>query len=91
MTPLLAEALSEWLKVHPGGKYLFCKGTIARSKKRRDVAPLTRDEVHDHFTRTLEGTNWGNVKGLHCLRHSFCSNLAMRGVDQRIIDDSSGT
>lgn len=90
MTPRLAEALTEWLNVHPGGRHLFCKGTICRSKSRRELGPLTRDEVHDHFSRTLEGTKWENVKGLHCFRHSFCSNLAMRGVDQRIIDDLVG-
>jgi integrase len=90
MTPLLAETLTEWLKVHPGGKHLFCKGTISHSKTRREVGPLTRNEVRDHFGRTLKGTKWENIKGLHCLRHSFCSNLAMRGVDQRIIDDLVG-
>jgi AbrB family looped-hinge helix DNA binding protein len=73
MTPLLAEALTEWLKVHPGGKYLFCKGTIARSKKRRDVSPLTRDEVHDHFTRTLEETAHS---AHHCRPQVGCAGKA---------------
>ncbi|HUY88464.1 MAG TPA: tyrosine-type recombinase/integrase [Pirellulales bacterium] len=90
MTPLLTKALKDWLKVHPGGKHLFCKGAISQNKKRREVSPLTRDEVHDHFRRTLAGTKWENIKGLHCLRHSFCSNLAMRGVDQRMIDELVG-
>jgi integrase len=35
LTPLLREALKEWLAVHPGGAALFCHaGTVARSKKR---------------------------------------------------------
>jgi integrase len=35
LTPLLAEALSEWLKVHPGGPTLFCHAVeVERSKKR---------------------------------------------------------
>lgn len=35
LTPLLKEALQEWLAKHPGGPYLFCQaGVIKRSKKR---------------------------------------------------------
>jgi integrase len=35
LTPLLREALQEWLAVHPGGPLLFCQaGEVARSKKR---------------------------------------------------------
>ena len=30
------------------------------------------------------------MKGWHCLRHSFISNLASQGIDQRIIDDFVG-
>jgi integrase len=46
---------------------------------------LTVLEVHDHFCRTLEKTKWAKVR-LHALRHSFISNCAAAGVDQRIID-----
>lgn len=52
--------------------------------------PITRDEFHDHFKRTLADTKWSVIKGAHALRHSFCSNLAMKGVDQRIIDEFLG-
>jgi integrase len=52
--------------------------------------PLTVNEVHDHFKRTLAGTKWAVVKGLHVLRHSFVSGLAAAGVDQRVIDDIVG-
>jgi len=60
----------------------------ARSKV--PVAPLTRNEVHDHFRRTLAGGRWEKVRGLHVLRHSYISTLAAAGVDQRIIDDQVG-
>jgi integrase len=46
---------------------------------------LTLHEIHDHFCRTLEKTRWAKVR-LHALRHSFISNCAAAGVDQRIID-----
>ena len=32
------------------------------------------------------GLKWAVVPGWHCLRHSFISNCAARGVDQRLID-----
>ena len=32
------------------------------------------------------GRQWLDVQGYHVLRHSFASNCALKGVDQRIID-----
>jgi integrase len=52
--------------------------------------PLTKDEVHDHFKRTLTGSKWEVLRGWHVLRHSFASNAAMKGVDQRIINSWLG-
>ncbi len=46
--------------------------------------------MHDHFKRSLKGSKWERLKGLHTLRHSFISCLAAAGVDQRIIDDFVG-
>lgn len=69
------------------------KGRMAGVRKRTEMAsgqPLTRNEYHDHFKRTLAGTKWEMMRGGHVFRHSFCSNLAMKGVDQRIIDEFVG-
>jgi integrase len=68
------------------------KGRLATVKVRElpAPAPLTRNEVHDHFKRTLGESKWEVLRGLHCLRHSFISCLACAGVDQRIIDDLVG-
>jgi integrase len=52
--------------------------------------PVTRDEAHDHFRRTLAGSKWEVLRGFHLFRHSFISCLAVAGVDQRIIDEFSG-
>jgi integrase len=119
LTPLLAETLRDWLKVHPGGPYLFCHaGVVARSKKRSrttghqsegerpsslngrmatvkkrgavTASPLSPKESYDHLKRALRGTKWEVVRGWHVFRHSFCSNLAMKGVDQRMIDEFVG-
>jgi integrase len=75
-------------KVRPSSR----KARLASVRKRPAVAatPITRDQFHDHFTRTLQGSAWDVVRGPHVLRHSFCSALAARGVDQRIIDEIVG-
>ena len=52
--------------------------------------PVTRDEAHDHLRRTLAGSRWAVVRGWHVLRHSFASNCAAGGVDQRLIDEWMG-
>jgi integrase len=92
MSNLLREALLSWQSQHPGGEYTFCQpADMPRSRPRSDkVIPLTRDEAHDHFKRTLGGTKWEKLRGWHVFRHSFCSNCAAKGIDQRIIDDWVG-
>jgi integrase len=92
LTPFLAKVLKDWLKNHPG-EFLFChKTAVERSKTRREVfvSQLTRDELHDHFKRTLAGSKWESLRGFHVLRHSFVSILASDGVDQRLIDEWAG-
>ncbi len=88
LSPFLVGVLREWLRVHPGGQHLFCQAAeVAHSKTRRSApTPVTRDEAHDHFRRTLAGSKWAVLRGWHALRHSFCSNCAAAGVDQRLID-----
>ena len=74
-----------------GGQYTICqKLETVRGKRRETYVPLTRSEAHDHFKRTLRGSKWEKIKGFHVFRHSFASNLAAAGVDQRIIDEWMG-
>ena len=47
---------------------------------------LSRTEASNHFNHTLAGTKWERLTGWHVLRHSFVSNCAAAGVDQRLID-----
>jgi integrase len=61
-----------------------------RIRERPAIEPLTKDEAHDHFKRTLVGSRWEVMRGYHVLRHSFISCLAAAGVDQRIIDEFVG-
>src|SRR5690606_6527036 len=48
--------------------------------------PITRDMATYHLKACLRGTKWEVVKGWHALRHSFASNCAAAGVDERTIN-----
>ncbi len=74
-------------KFHPGGQASFAQ---LKPLKSRSPIPVTHDQAQSHFRQTVDGSHWGKIKGWHCLRHSFISNLACGGVDQRIIDDFVG-
>lgn len=88
LSPLTHIVLTDWLATHPGGQATFCSDLhVRRSRKIRDqYQPLTRDESHDHFQRTLAESKWQVLRGWHIFRHSFISNCASLGVDQRMID-----
>lgn len=87
----LAEAIDQWKSKHPGGPFTFSLPEIARSKKSREsLGEMTRDEANHHFQRTLLGSKWSVLRGWHCLRHSFCSNCAAEGLEQRVIDSWVG-
>ncbi len=68
------------------------KGRMAtvRRRERPGILPLTPSESHGHLARTLARTRWAMVRGYHILRHSFISACAIKGVDQRFIDEWVG-
>lgn len=76
LSPFLAAAMREWFAKHPGGQYTVCQDP--------DV-PLTPPQATHQFVRAVEAGKWAVVPGWHCLRHSFCSNCAAAGIDQRMI------
>ena len=81
MSPRLEAAMREWFAKHPGGSYAIC-------------TPSGRAITDDYATKIIRasprGSKWAVIPGWHCLRHSFLSNCAVRGVDQRLIDDWGG-
>jgi integrase len=83
MSPLFVRVMSAWLAEHPGGPYTLCQADRAQDAAPR---PLTVDEANDHFHRALGGSRWTVIRGFHVFRHSFASNCAARGVDQRLIN-----
>jgi integrase len=91
MSVFVQQVLRNWLAIHQGGQFLFCQGSVIGSKTRREQPiPVTRDEAHDHFHRVLADSQWSVLRGWHALRHSFASNCAAAGVDQRLIDEWMG-
>jgi integrase len=54
-----------------------------------DGAPLSQREVQGLVARAARRANLRNV-GVHILRHTFCSRLAMRGAATRAIQELAG-
>ncbi|MBX9655586.1 site-specific integrase [bacterium] len=79
MSAFLAKTLKTWLTGHPGGEAFHFNG--------RPVRPI---KAHKHLHATLKGSKWDKIKGWHVLRHSFASNCAAEGLDQRLIDEWLG-
>jgi integrase len=72
------------------------KGQFVISAKGNDM-PLSRDSANTHFWQPMRGTSWqlpgkpSSFKlGFHVYRHSFASNLAAAGADQRLVDEFMG-
>jgi integrase len=63
----------------------------------RTLEPLSLDQANRGFWQPMNGTTWCLDRkrrhykiGFHTYRHSFASNLAALGVDQRVIDEWMG-
>ncbi|MEZ6121269.1 MAG: site-specific integrase [Pirellulaceae bacterium] len=73
--------------MHPGGPFTFqADEHLRNANKTRAIGDgITRDEAHNYFKRTLANSPWSELPGWHCLRHSFISNCAAKGIDERTI------
>ncbi|NQU21260.1 MAG: site-specific integrase [Candidatus Nealsonbacteria bacterium] len=89
---LLQPIMEDWFERHPGGPYTIAvPPDMVRSRaKSPHPESVSKDQAKDHFERVLKGSKWQVVRGFHVFRHSFASNLAMRGVSQSIIDQWMG-
>ena len=82
MANVLNGVLRAWLNEdHPGGPYTLC-GQAGR--------PFTLQMMTKAFRSAVKDSLWQVVQGYHVLRHSFASNCALKGVDQRVIDSWMG-
>ncbi len=87
--PMLLKELTKWKKLRRQGQWVLCK--------QDSTEQLTLDEAKYAFWQPLRETTWCLDKkkrsykiGFHTYRHSFASNLAAAGIDQRIIDELMG-
>ena len=85
----LKSELSAWRQQRPNGQLVICDATA--------LEPLTLDRANRLFWQPMNGTEWCLDQkrhwykiGFHTYRHSFASNLAANGVDQRVIDEWMG-
>lgn len=82
LTPELSDVMQRYFRdLHPGGLYAFSK--VAGE-------PLTERAVQHGFRTVTANTPWAMLRGFHIFRHSFASNLAAAGIDQRLIDELMG-
>lgn len=73
--------MTEWHETRRHGQETFALD---------DGVALNLDTARYWFNKVLTGSKWSKLRGFHVLRHSFASNLAAGGVDQRIIDEWMG-
>lgn len=88
MSPFLADVLEKWSTQCAGGRPVFSHRVESSMEGCAKVAscPPSPAEMHAYLRRALADGKWEKVRGWHVFRHSFCSNCAAAGVDQRVIN-----
>ena len=81
MSGLVASTFEQYLGLRGSGKLVF---------RGAQQAPITVHQATHHFKASLLQSEWEQVRGFHVLRHSFASNAAAEGIDQRMIDEWMG-
>lgn len=91
LSPLLRKEMKQLASAHPGISSTFWhEAPPTRGHYQVDPQPLDPDTAHDYFKNTLADSKWNKLRGWHVFRHSFCSNAAAAGIDQRIINSWVG-
>lgn len=88
MSPSLTTTIRDWFTTKRSSVFAFPREfKVDRNRKlRENEDAVSVDEASHHLALTLAGSDWHLVRGWHVLRHSFCSNCAAAGIDQRLIN-----
>ena len=86
MQPKLRTILTDWLAEHPGSNFTFAD----IKKDASEASAISNDQASHFFEHTFAKSKWDVLHGWHLFRHSFCSNCAGAGIEQRIINDWVG-
>ena len=92
MSGRLREVMARWFEEKRASVYAFpVEYRVRRDRKLRENADaVSPEEASHHLERVLAGSKWEKIRGWHVFRHSFISNCAAKGIDQRMIDRWSG-
>jgi len=92
MTPSLKRVLEKWFAEKEGSAFAFPSDhKVERTHRPRfEEGCVAPDEASHHLYQSITGTKWAKIRGWHIFRHSFISNCASAGVDQRMIDSWVG-
>lgn len=87
LTALAREQLTAWVGQKESSPFMFPDANAEEHQDtEKEVGSFSPSKAGLHLKRVLRGSKWEPIHGWHTLRHSFISNCACRGVDQRFID-----
>lgn len=88
MSQKLTDVLARWFDECESSPFTFPEDhRVDRNRKQKlEDGCVSPDEASHHLAQTLAESNWDKISGWHIFRHSFISNCATQGIDQRFID-----
>ena len=86
MQGALKQVLINWLDNHPGSNFTFADIKASET----EASEISNDQASNFFEKTFQNSKWEVLHGWHLFRHSFCSNCAAAGIEQRVINEWVG-
>lgn len=92
LTSIARDVLASWAGEKSSSIFMFPEEhRVERNRSsKQEPGAVSPKEASDHFNHVISTSKWEPITGWHVFRHSFISNCASRGVDQRFIDSWVG-